>query len=53
METRRAIEQVRLEAVDLSIAMASKLLRREVSKDDHARLLDETLAQIKSPGQPN
>jgi F-type H+-transporting ATPase subunit b len=53
METRRAIDQVRLEAVDLSVAMASKLLGREVKKDDHARLLDETLSQIRSTSQPN
>jgi F0F1-type ATP synthase membrane subunit b/b' len=35
METARALQQIRNEAVDLSIAIASKLLERNVSKEDN------------------
>src|SRR5215475_6708271 len=34
IETRRAMQEIRSEAVDLSVAIASKLLERHVSKED-------------------
>ncbi len=34
------------EAVDLSVAIASKLLQRNISKEDNERLIDEALRQI-------
>ena len=46
METARALQQIRHEAVDLSIAIASKLLERNVSKADNERLIEETFKQI-------
>jgi len=48
METRRALQEIRREAVDLSVTIASKLLERHVSKEDNARLIDETLKQIET-----
>jgi F-type H+-transporting ATPase subunit b len=48
METARALQQIRNEAVDLSIAIASKLLERNVSKEDNARLIEETFKQIEA-----
>ena len=45
-ETARAIQQIRSEAVDLSLAIASKILRRTVTVDDQQRLLDETISQL-------
>src|SRR6187431_1430240 len=33
LETARALQQIRQEAVDLSVTIASKLLQRNVSKD--------------------
>jgi len=45
-ETARALQQIRLEAVDLSVAIASKLLQRNISKEDNERLIDEALRQI-------
>jgi F-type H+-transporting ATPase subunit b len=48
METARALQQIRTEAVDLSIAIASKLLARNVSKEDNARLIEETFTQIEA-----
>jgi F-type H+-transporting ATPase subunit b len=46
METSRALQQIRHEAVDLSVAIASKLLERNVSKEDNERLIEETFRQI-------
>lgn len=46
LETGRAVEQIRHEAVDLSIAIASKLIGRNLSKEDNARLIDDALKQV-------
>ena len=48
METARALQQIRTEAVDLSVAIASKLLARNVSKEDNERLIEETFKQIEA-----
>jgi F-type H+-transporting ATPase subunit b len=48
LETTRAVQQIRQEAVDLSIAIASKILRRQVSKEDNEGLIEETLKQVES-----
>jgi len=48
METARALQQIRNEAVDISIAIASKLLERNVSKEDNERLIEETFKQIEA-----
>ena len=48
METARAVQQIRTEAVDLSVAIASKILRRQVSKEDNQALIEETLKQVES-----
>jgi F-type H+-transporting ATPase subunit b len=46
METSRAVQKVRQEAVDLSVEIASKILKRNVSKEDNERLIAETLKGI-------
>ena len=46
METARALQQIRTEAVDFSVAIASKILQRNVSKEDNERLIEETFRQI-------
>jgi len=48
METTRALQQIRSEAVDLSVAIASKLLERNVTKEDNERLIEETFRQIEA-----
>ena len=53
LETSRALQQIRHEAVDLSVAIASKLLQRNVSKDDNMRLIEDTFKQIESSERPN
>jgi F-type H+-transporting ATPase subunit b len=46
LETTRALEQIRHEAVDLSVMIASKIIQRNLSKEDNARLIDEALHQV-------
>jgi F-type H+-transporting ATPase subunit b len=53
LETARALQQIRHEAVDLSVTIASKLLQRNVSKDDNARLIEDTFKQIEAGGRPS
>jgi F-type H+-transporting ATPase subunit b len=48
LETSRALEQLRHEAVDLSVMIASKILQRNVSKADNERLIDEAIKQVES-----
>ena len=48
METARAVQQIRSEAVDLSVAIASKILKRQVSKEDHESLIEDTLKQVET-----
>jgi F-type H+-transporting ATPase subunit b len=46
LETSRALDQIRREAVDLSVMIASKIIRRNLSKEDNERLIDEALKQV-------
>jgi len=48
LETSRALQQIRHEAVELSIAIASRLLQRNVSKEDNERLIEETFRQLET-----
>ncbi len=47
LETARAIAQIRTEAVDLSVAIASKLLRKNISAADNDALIQDALTQFK------
>ena len=46
LETTRALQQIRAEAVDLSVMIASKIIQRNLSKEDNERLIDEALKQV-------
>ena len=46
VETGRALEQIRREAVDLSVLIASKIIQKNLTKDDNERLIDEALKQV-------
>jgi F-type H+-transporting ATPase subunit b len=48
METARALQQIRTEAVDLSVALASKLLARNLTKEDNERLIEDTFREIEA-----
>src|SRR5688500_11839569 len=52
-ETARALQQIRSEAVDISVNIASKLLQRNVSKDDNARLIEDAFKQIEATERPS
>jgi F-type H+-transporting ATPase subunit b len=52
LETSRALQKVRQEAVDISIDIASKILQRNLSREDNERLIAETLQEIQT-SRPN
>ena len=49
LETGRALLQIRKEAVDLSVMIASKLIQRNLTKEDNERLIEEALKQVEGP----
>jgi F-type H+-transporting ATPase subunit b len=53
LETSRAVEKIRHEAIDLSVAIASKLLKRNLSREDNDRLIAETFQEIEGTRRPN
>ncbi len=46
LETQRALQQIRHEAVDLSVMIASKIIQRNLSKDDNERLINDAIRQV-------
>ena len=52
LETSRAVQKVRQEAVDISIDIASKILQRNLTREDNERLIAETLQEIQT-SRPN
>ena len=50
-ERDRALQQIRQEAVDVSLMIASKLIRRNLTAEDNASLIDEALKQVQPPPQ--
>ena len=48
-ETERALSQIRKEAVDVSLMVASKLIQRNLTKEDNEVLIEEALKQIQPP----
>src|SRR5207247_414344 len=49
LETARALQQIRREAVDLSVMIASKLIQRNLTKEDNERLIEDALSQVGGP----
>jgi F-type H+-transporting ATPase subunit b len=49
LESARAIQQIRREAVDLSVMIASKIIGRNLSREDNENLIEEALKQIEAP----
>ncbi len=48
LETDRALQQIRGEAIDLSVAIASKIIQRNLSREDNERLIAEALQQMET-----
>lgn len=52
-QTAQAVRQIRQEAVDLSVTIASKLLQRNVTKEDNEKLIADALKEIESASRSN
>src|ERR1700730_13108585 len=48
LETAQAVQQIRREAADLSVMIASKLIQRNLSKEDNDRLIEDALNQVET-----
>jgi len=48
LETTRALQQIRQEAIDLSVMIASKILQRNLTKEDNERLIEDALRQVEA-----
>ena len=48
LETSRALQQIRSEAVDLSVSIASKIIQRNITKEDNERLIADALKQVEA-----
>ena len=48
-ERDRALSQIRQEAVDVSLMIASKLIQRNLSREDNEALIEDALKQIQPP----
>jgi len=48
LETSRALEQIRREAVELSVMIASKIIQRNLTREDNQHLIDEALKQVEA-----
>jgi len=52
LEVTRAVQQIRQEAIDLSVGIASKILQRNISREDNQRLIDETFKELETARSP-
>jgi F-type H+-transporting ATPase subunit b len=50
LQTQRAIQEIRREAVDLSVSIASKIIQRNLTKEDNQKLIDDAIRQVGSGG---
>ena len=48
LERDRAVTEIRRQAAELSVMIASKLIRRNLTREDNAALIDEALQQVDS-----
>ena len=48
MEKDKALLEIRQEVVDLSIEVAEKIIKKTVSKEDNAKIIDESLTNLKN-----
>ena len=48
VEQQKAIAEVRNELVDISVTLATKLIQKNISREDNQSLIEESLRQIQS-----
>jgi F-type H+-transporting ATPase subunit b len=53
LETARALQQIRADAVNLSFAIAAKVLQHNISEADNQRLIEDTLKQLETTQRPS
>ena len=46
VEKDKAIEEIKSEVVDLSLSVASKLIKKNISREDNQALIDESLKNV-------
>src|SRR4051812_696643 len=45
-ETRRALDELRREVADLTVAATEKITRKSLDEEDHRRLIEEALSEV-------
>src|SRR3954470_13819335 len=45
-ETRRALDELRREVADLTVAATEKITRKSLNEEDHRRLIEEALSEV-------
>ena len=48
-QTEQSLSQIREEAVDLSLMIASKLIQKNLSAEDNDKLIENALSQVRPP----
>ena len=48
-QTEQSLSQIREEAVDLSLMIASKLIQKNLSAEDNDKLIESALSQVRPP----
>jgi F-type H+-transporting ATPase subunit b len=51
VQTRQALQDIRNEVADMAVLIASKVLERNVSREDNQRLIDDALKQMQASKQ--
>ena len=46
-EKRRQLEAMHDQVMELSVALASRILEREIKPEDHQKLMEEFLSEVK------
>ena len=52
-QTAQAVRQIRQEAVEMSVTIATKLLQRNLTKEDNEKLIADALKEIESASRSN
>ena len=47
-EKNKALTEIRKEVVDLSVSVAEKIIRKNISKEDNKSIIDESLKKIEN-----
>jgi F-type H+-transporting ATPase subunit b len=51
LQTGQALQQIRKEAAELAVMIASKIIQRNISREDNERLIADTLKQLDHLGR--